>query len=163
MIGLGDQSQTSGRRAAARQSHHAPLPTKQRRCRCTGFRAMRHTLVTPEINDSHDSFLPKMKNNQWYINDILMIYQWYDSHDRSWLSVFSRNWAMWTHLIQSCDSSDCSLPHTIGRSDSHDSFLKRMIHMICCRSETCCCVTWPRIDAYQSWARTYNYCKLSAS
>ena len=64
IVGLSDRSQMSSRRAAARHTHHSPLPTKQPSCRRTDFCAMGHSLVTPEINDSHDSFFLKMKNNE---------------------------------------------------------------------------------------------------
>ena len=54
------------------------------------------------------------------------------------------------------------MTHTIGLSDSHDSFLKRATHVICFRSENACCTAWLRKDAYRSWTRKPNYGKVSA-
>ena len=99
--------------------------------------------------------------HQWYIDDISMIWltrsvlivrfleklNFLNSHD--W--PFWLTWFTWLLFVT----------HTIGLSDSHDSFLKRVTHVICFRSETACRVAWPRIDAYRSWAKKHKYCNVS--
>ena len=95
---------------------------------------------------------------QWYIDDISMIWL-----TRSVLIV------RFLEKLNNVNSPDpitwlirlLFLTHTIGLSDSHDSFLKRVTHVICFRSETAWRVAWPRIDANLSWAKRRSYCKVS--